>query len=89
MKPVAPNARVGKPARQCERLGEMRLAAMEGGVEACDLRNLRRDLHDGANRGEVVRLMKPRQRHKLREIVTTLSVTLTGASYLRPPWTTR
>jgi hypothetical protein len=49
LKPVTPNARVGKPARQCERLGKMRLAAMEGGVEACDLRNLRRDLHDGAN----------------------------------------
>ena len=62
MKSVAPNARIGKPARQGESLGEMRLAAMKGGIEARDLRNLRRDAHDRADRGEVVRLMERGQR---------------------------
>src|SRR5271170_4104260 len=69
MKPVPANARVGEAARQSERLGEIRLRAVEGRVEAGDLGNLRRALHDRADRREVVRLMQGRERLEFREII--------------------
>ena len=46
MKSVAANAFLCEAARQRERLGEPRLGAMEGRVEAGDLRNFRRSLED-------------------------------------------
>src|SRR5271165_756059 len=69
MKPVAPNAGVSKPTRQGECLSEIRLPAMKGRVEAGDLRNLRSNIHDCANGGEVVRLMKRRQWREPRKVV--------------------
>ncbi len=69
MKPVPPNALVCEPARQSECLSKIRLAAMKGRVEAGDLRNLRRNVQDRANGGEIVRLMKRRQRRKPRKVV--------------------
>ena len=42
---------------------------MKCGVEAGDLRNLGRNVQDCANGGEIVRLMKRRQRRKPRKVV--------------------
>ncbi len=52
MKSVAPNTCIGKPARQSESLGQIRLAAMKGRVEASELRYLRRSVQDCANGSE-------------------------------------
>ena len=69
MKPVATNALFSETARQSERLSQIGLGTMEGCVEAGNLRNLRRGLHDRANRREVVRLMQGRERFEFREII--------------------
>ena len=57
MKSVAANALLGEAPRQGERLGESGLGAMEGSIEAGDLRDFRCGLKDRADRSEVVRLM--------------------------------
>ncbi len=41
---------------------DLGMAAMEGGIEAGHLQELRLTLHDGADRTHVVRLMQRRQR---------------------------
>ena len=69
MKSVAANALLGEPAGQGERLGQIRLGAMERRIEAGDLWNLRRSLHDRADRREVVRLMQRGERLEFGEIV--------------------
>ena len=61
VKPVAPNAGLSKPTRQGECLSKIRLPAMKSRVEAGYLGNLRRNVQDRANGGEIVRLMKRRQ----------------------------
>jgi hypothetical protein len=69
MKSIAANALLGEAARHRERLGEIRLGAMEGRVKAGDLRNLRRSVHDRANWGEVVRLMQRGEGLQLDEVI--------------------
>jgi hypothetical protein len=54
MKSVPANALFREPAGQRERLGQIRLGAMESRVKAGDLWNLRRSLQDRADRREVV-----------------------------------
>ena len=57
-------------ARQRERVGHERMAAVEGGVEAGDLRRRRERLHRRLDAGDVVRLVQRRkrdQRPQLRE----------------------
>ena len=68
MKSVAANAFLAEVARQGESLGETRLGAVEGGVEAGDLRDLRRSFHDRAHGGEVVGLMQWREWLQLGEL---------------------
>ena len=69
MKPVAADALFGEAARKGESLGKIRLGAMERRIEAGDLRNLRRKLHDRANGRQVVRLVQGRERRELAEVV--------------------
>ena len=59
---VAADAVVVEPARQGEPVGELGMAAVEGGIEAGDLRQLGLDRGDRADAGEIVRLMQRRQR---------------------------
>src|SRR5205085_1904780 len=49
-------------AREREHLGELGLAAMEGGVEAGDLRDVRRPFRDRGDGGEIVGLVEGCQR---------------------------
>jgi len=69
MKPVAPNTRVSKPARQSKCLGQIRLTAMKSRVETRDLGYLGRSIQNCANGSEIVRLVKRRQRRELHEVV--------------------
>ena len=80
MKPVATNALFSETARQSERLSQIGLGTMEGCVEAGNLRNLRRGLHDRANRREVVRLMQGASGSSFARSSSTASVTRTGAA---------
>ncbi|MNZ43896.1 hypothetical protein D3C78_615100 [compost metagenome] len=59
---VAPHAALGDGRRQGEHLREFGLPAMEGGVEAGHLGQLRRPLGDGADRRQVVRLVQRGER---------------------------
>ena len=59
---VAADALVVERARQGVAVGVRGVAAVEGGVEAGDLRHVRVDLHREADRREVVRLVQRRQR---------------------------
>ena len=68
MEPVAADTLFAEAPREGECLGKIRLAAVEGRVEAGDLRNLRRSLHNRPDRREVMRLMQGRQRLELREV---------------------
>ena len=69
VKSVTTNAFLTEAPRQSERLSQIGLGAMEGRVEAGDLRYLRRGLHDRADGGEVVRLMQRRERREFGEII--------------------
>ena len=69
MKSIATNALLREAARQGERLRKIGLGAMEGRVEAGDLRYLRRGVHDRADGGEVVRLMQRCERLEFGEVV--------------------
>jgi hypothetical protein len=64
---VPAHAGLGEFPRDGEHLGERRLAAMKGRVEAGHLRQLGRDLGDGGYGREVVRLVQRRQRLQLCE----------------------
>ena len=59
---VAAHAFVVIGARQREGVGHERMAAMEGGVEAGDLRDRRKGLHRRFDAGDVVRLVQRRER---------------------------
>ena len=68
MEAVAPHAVRGQFARQGELLGECRLAAMEGGVEAGDLRQVRGCFQNRRDGRQIVRLVQWRERHELPEL---------------------
>src|SRR5436189_224674 len=61
-------------ARQRERLRDIRLSAMKRGIEAGDLRNVRSRLQNGADRGQVMRLMQWRQLVKPRQFFQHIEV---------------
>ena len=65
---VASHAFVVKGARQTECVGHERVAAMEGGVEAGDLRGRRKGLHRRFDAGDVVRLVQRRERDEAPEL---------------------
>ena len=79
MKPVAPNAGLKVSARQGERLSERRLVAMKGRIKTSNLRNLRSDIHDCADGGEIVRLVKRRQWRERPKIVQNIGCYAHGA----------
>ena len=85
MEPVAPNAGVRIPARQGEGLSERRLSAVKRRIETRNLGNLRNDIHDCADGGEIVRLMSGANGVSFLRSSRTLDVTRTGLSYSRPP----
>ncbi len=62
MEPVSSNALGGEPARQRKGGGDLRLRMVEGGVEACDLRQCGVKLRERIDSGKVMRLMERRQR---------------------------
>ena len=64
---VAPHAALGDRRGQRERLRDRGLVAMERGVEAGDLRQLRRALEQRPDRRQVVRLVQRRERHVFLE----------------------
>ena len=88
MKAVAPHARFGHRARQGEQLRDIWLVAVKRGVEARDLRQVRKPLSEDADRRQVVGLMKGRQRHELLKLSSTAWSISTGAENETPPWTT-
>ena len=61
---IAPYAGLRELARQRELLRQGRLALMEGGVEAGDLRDMRRGLGDRFDGGQIVRLMQRGERNQ-------------------------
>jgi hypothetical protein len=67
MEAVAPNALRGELARQCEFLRQRRLAAMECGVEAGDLRHLRSNRADCTDRADVMGLVQWGERYQAFE----------------------
>ena len=69
VKSIAANAFLREAPRQGERLRQIGLGAMEGRVEAGDLRYLRRGHHDRTDGGEVMRLMQGRERLEFGEVV--------------------
>ena len=64
-------------------VGDQRVTAMERRVEAGDLDKFRLALHEPADRGEIVRLVKWRQRTELFETRQHLFVDDDGAVILR------
>ena len=67
MEAVAEDAALGDRLRQRERLRDRRLAAVERGVEAGHLRQLRQPLEQHPDRRQVVRLVQRRERDVLFE----------------------
>ena len=72
MKPVALHAGVVELRRQRESLGDVRIRAVEGRVEAGDLRELRRTLEQPGHGRQVVRLMQGRERDEALESLDRL-----------------
>src|SRR5207253_2818893 len=72
VKAVALDALLGEPARQRERRRDVRLGRVERGVEAGDLRDLRVQPRERADRLEIVGLMQRRERNQLLEIAQYL-----------------
>ena len=68
MKAVAADAVVMEAARQGEPVGELRMGAVEGGIEAGDLGQVRLASGDRADAGEVVRLMQRGERAERLEL---------------------
>jgi hypothetical protein len=64
VKSVAPYALFGQGAGEREGRGYRRLAGMKRGIEAGDLRNVRLEFGNCADRFEIVRLMQRRQRNE-------------------------
>ena len=59
---VSPDAFLIELIRQRVAVGDFGMAAVKAGVEACDLRQLRLPLQQGADRAEIVRLVERRKR---------------------------
>ncbi len=78
MKAVPAYAFVGETARQAEQLGQSGLAVVERGVEAGDLRDLRRRLLDRLDDREVEGLVQRRQRFERMQIGQHLGVDADG-----------
>lgn len=74
MKTVALDAFGSDPAWQAEHLGDGWLAAMEGGIEAGDLRHFRQQGLQGTDAGDVVRLVQGRQRNETVQVFQYLTV---------------
>ena len=68
MEAVAADAVVIEPAGQGEPVGELGMAAVEGGVEAGDLRQVGVERGDRTDPCEIVRLMQGRERAERLEI---------------------
>ena len=64
MEAVGEDALVGEFARQAVELGQPRHGAVEGGVEAGHLRQVRHMFGDHVDRRQVVRLVQGRQRNQ-------------------------
>jgi hypothetical protein len=67
VKSMVAHAGCGEIARQGELLRQRRLRAMEGGVEAGDLRHRRCSRCNRLDRREIVRLVQRRKRNQLGE----------------------
>src|SRR5262249_6548357 len=67
VKAVAADALLVEPLGQRVAVGDLWMAAMEGGVEAGDLGELRLPLQQGSDGAEIVRLMEWRKRRKSLE----------------------
>ena len=75
---------------QREHLRDLRVAAVERGVEAGHLRQLRRALQQQADRRQVVRLMQRRERNELLQRLQHAGIQRAPAGvYSSPPCTTR
>ena len=74
MKTVAFDAFGRNPARQAEHLGDGRLAAMEGGVEAGDLRYFGQQGLQRPDAGDIVRFMQGCQRNETVQVFQYLTV---------------
>ena len=74
MKAVSLHAGRADLARQRHELRDRRLAAMEAGVEAGDLRHAGQPLRDRFDGRQIVRLMERRQRHQRPKLVENLAV---------------
>ena len=68
VKTISLHAAAAQVARQRHHLGDGGLPAMKAGIEAGDLRHARQSLGHGVDGGEVVRLMKRRQRHERAQV---------------------
>ena len=68
VKTIAADARVMETAGQGEPVGEIRAAAVEGGIEAGHLRQVRLHRGNGADAGEIVRLVQGCERTERLEL---------------------
>ena len=89
MEAVAPNPSSCSCSRYGIAVGEIGMAAVKGGVEAGHLRQVGPQLHQGADRGEIVGLVQGCQRNEALKRATRSSSTRIGAAKSGPPWTTR
>ena len=64
VEPIAPHPLFPVNARQGEQPRQFRLAKVERGIEAGHLRQIRLYRADGADAGQIMRLMQRRQRHE-------------------------
>src|SRR5215475_14172464 len=69
MKTVTPDPLGMERAGNRIAVRDLRMVAMEGGIEACNLQKCWRLAHQRANRRQVVRLVKRRQRDELLELL--------------------
>ncbi len=81
---IAPHAFVVIGARQGEGVGHERMSAMEGGVEAGDLRDRRKGLHSRFDAGDVVGLVQRRERDQAPELRQHLAVDQDRLGKIRP-----
>ncbi len=85
MKTVPPDAAFGDRLRQRERLRDRGLATVERGIEARDLRQVRRAGEQRPDRREVVRLVQRRERDVLLECGEHRRVDAGGLGVLETP----
>ena len=89
MEAVAAHALVVIGARQRERVGDEGMAAMEGGVEAGDLRHRREAFIAASMPAMLCGSCRGASGMSLRSFVSTEASTSVGWVRSRPPWTTR